>query len=755
MPISYGDSSDSRVREWYQSNTKVTGVSAPFPSAEYGSPILITYTLDSDVAIASNSVDVEYSTNSGSTWSTCAADAGHASHDGVTGLAADADTETYTFVWDALTDVGASYDGTTIQVRVKANDGSSDSETLSVLDFAINMLPVVSFGSLNANLTSTTLIPYTITSNLTGGTYTLECDYSTDGGSVWNTTTPDAGHGSHSGLTSLSADTSYNFVWDVEADLGSSYSSTVQLRLRANNGSVWGNYGASSDINIRLLPTVDLTAPLARSSQGSPVLVVYSLASNRNSPSLSITCDYSIDGGGAWSTATALTGHVSHSGITSLSVSAVYTFAWDSSTDLTTAFQDTDVQVRIRANDGTNNSAYAASSDFEVDMLPSAPVLVSPATGYFDFGTDPQFIWEIPSDAGSDKLVFKFDVASDNLFSSLEVTHNSVDNPTYFRHEIDSAQSTKQGAEMAYVIKNYTVASDSVAVTYASLEDFHSEATLPTTLTNPQLLIVNKSDRRSFVDPTSISTTGFTIQRSLTAVTSSAVVDILIYAGSAGSFETYWVDLDISTATAYTLGVAPFDTDDVGNTIPGSITDLRPMILEGSDRSAYVTSASDTGFTINPSATGVAATATIRVCLHSDPTAIYQHNSLTVTQDALTFYDTDNSLDDDTNGGAAWPAYISGPIITATPISDRQIVVGTVYGDSISLRRSQVGSAAGATVVLASHSESDTKLPYYMPVSVNGVPDEYEGENARYDMVAADDPSDGQYFWRVTAGNAT
>jgi len=754
MAISYGDNSSSRSREWYQANTKVTSITSPTATATYGSPISIIYILDSDIAIASNSVEVQYSTDSGSTWGAATADAGHPSHSGTTGLAADADTETYTFIWDTLTDLGAAFNETDIQVRVRSNDGSRDSIYATVLDFTINMVPTITMQSFASNLGSTILIPYSISDNLVGGTFSIEAQYSTDDGASWLSTTAEAGHGSHSGITSLSEATSLNYVWDTEADLGASFNTTALVRLRANNGTAYGGYSESSALSISMIPSVDLSAPSGRARQGSPVLAVYTLNSNRDSPVLSITCDYSTDGGSSWSSATADTGHASHSGITSLPIGTPLTFVWDSAADLTTAFQDTDIQVRVRVSDGTNYSTYISSPDFEIDMLPNAPTLVSPATGYFDYGTTPRFVWTIPTDPGSDVMAFRVQVDNDGGFGSPIVSHDTVSNPTKFRHQITTTESTKQGNGLTYCVRGYTVSTDSAAITYASLTDHHTEATIPTTLTNPQILIVNRADRRCFISPASITATGFTLQRSATSFDANGLVDLHIYTGTAGSFTSYWVDLTVTAATAYTLGTSPFDTDVLGNTIPASITDLRPQILEGSDRGAYVTSVSDTGFTINPSAVGVASSAVIRVCLRSDVSQTYQHQSLTVSSLTETFLDNSTSLDDDSNGGAPWPSYLPGSIVSYTELSDHLLIVGTTYGDSISFRKSQGGSG-DAIVTLYGQSEPDTNLPYYMDVSPNGVPDSYEGDNARYELAVGDDPADGIYFWRVTAGNIT
>jgi len=753
MAIYYGTPSDARERQWSVSDLKVVSISAPLPGGSYGSPVLISYALDSDRSTAAATIEVQYSTNSGSSWSNATASTSHASHSGTSSLAADPDTETYTFVWNSLTDLGASFNASA-RVRVRASDGSNYGAYLESGDFTINMIASVSFGSLAGSLGSTVIIPYTINTAVTGGTYSIQIDYSTNGGTSWSTATAETSHSSHNGVSSLSSGTAYNYVWDAEANLGASFSASILLRIRASNGTAYGDYAQSSDLTVSLLPTVTITGPATDTTQGAPIYIQYNAVSNRDAPSLTATVTYSTNGGSSFTAATAMTSDSAHSGVSGLS-SGAKTFVWNSANDVGVTFQGTNNMIRIIISDGTNTSVAANSAVFKIDMLPSPPSLISPADGYFDTGTDAKFVFTVPTDAGSDRLVFKWELDNDDDFSSPTVSRDSVSYYTRFRHRVSQSQSTKNGAGgISHFIYGLAVTSGSQAVTYASLTDYYTESSLPTNLTNPQILLINRADRRAFISPSTISSTGFTISKSAVGIDANGSVDLLIFSGAANSFTTYWVDLTLTaSSTSYTLGTSPFQTDLLGNAIPSSISNLRPEILEGSDWGVYVSAAANNGFTLKRSVSGVAESAVVRVCLRSDPSTTYQHQSLTVSSVTDTSSSFPSVLDDDTNGSASWPDYVPGTILNVTNRSDRNVILGEHYSDIVNFKKSKAGSDNNGDAVIHGFSESNTKTPYWSRVSPNGVPDSFEGDHCRYEFNSADDPTDGTYSWRATAGN--
>lgn len=753
MAIYYGTPSDGRERQWSVSDLKVASISAPLPGGSYGSPILVTYALDSDRSTAASTVEVQYSTNSGSSWSNATADTSHASHSGTSSLAADPDTETYTFVWNSLTDLSAAFDAS-VRLRVRASDGSNYGAYLESGDFTVSFIANVSFGSFSSSLGSTILVPYTVNTSVTGGTYSIQVDYSTNDGTSWSTATAETSHSSHNGVSGLSSATSYNYVWDAEADLGASFNASILLRIRASNGTAYGEYTQSGDLTVSMLPTIAITGPATDTTQGAPVYITYNAVSNRDSPSLTATVTYSTNSGSTFTSATAKTTDSSHSGVSGLSPGAL-TFVWDSANDVGVTFQGSTNMIRIVVSDGTNTSAAANSAIFQIDMLPSPPSLISPADGYFDTGTDAKFVFTVPADAGSDRLVFKWEMDNDDDFSSPTVSRDSVAYYTRFRHRVNQAQSTKNGASgISHYVYGLSATSSSQALTYASLTDYYTESTLPTTLTNPQILLINRADRRAFINPSTISSTGFTISKSAVGIDENALVDLLIFSGAASSFTTYWVDLTLTAnSTSYTLGTAPFQTDLLGNTIPSGITNIRPEILEGSDWGVYVSAVNSHGFTLKRSVSGVADSAVVRVCLRSDPSTTYQHQSLTVSSVTDTSSSFPSVFDDDTDGSASWPDYVPGTILNITNQNDRNVILGEHYSDIVNLKKSKAGADTNGDAVIHGFSESNTKTPYWSRVSPNGVPDSFEGDHCRYEFNVADDPADGTYSWRATAGN--
>jgi len=104
-PLSYGNYSSSRVREISTCDIKVSGISAPSGGQSLGSPLYVTYKLQSDVLTPTSDLDVDYSDDDGSTWNTCTADATDPLHEGKVGLTTSADGISHTFVWNSASDL--------------------------------------------------------------------------------------------------------------------------------------------------------------------------------------------------------------------------------------------------------------------------------------------------------------------------------------------------------------------------------------------------------------------------------------------------------------------------------------------------------------------------------------------------------------------------------------------------------------------------------------------------------------------------
>ena len=755
--IAYGDLSESRTREVYKSDVKNTLISAPTSSLTYGSPVVINYRLESDKGMSAATVSFEYSTDSEATWSTCTEDTSYSGTEGKTNLSADADGNDHVFAWNSLTDLGAAFSGDVV-LRIRASDGTYWDDYITSDTISVIVSPIVTVSApIGGTYGSPIDITYTISTLVSASTFSIEAEYSIDG-STWNTCTALTTDANHDGISGLAAGT-HTFVWDAEnaSDLGPSYQgNTVSVRVRANNGTAWGNYASSSTFSVDMFPIVIITAPEASKSYGSPVNVTYAVSSRRESVStFSITAKYRADTT-TWYDCTEDTNDASDEGTTGLVV-GTHTFVWNSGSDLTTAYQSSDVQVEVSASDGTNTSTPMQSATFTIDMLPVAPTLISPFDTYFDIGDGAQFLWYIPTDPGSDKIHFEFMIDERDTGTSV-IDDNTMDDYDRFRHKIDAVTGLKNGgANIAYYVRNMTVTDQSgTAVLFSSLEDYFKESDLPSTLTNPKIVLVNKADREAYIPSSSITSTGFTIYKRTFGGSGDAKVDLIIFSGAASSFETYWVTTTITGDTSFTYGSGDFATDDLGNTIPSTITNCRPIILEGGDQPVYISASSDTGFTVKKTTYGPGTDTPIMVMLMATPSDAYQHREYTVSpsggQSDVRYA---AALTDYTNGGAAWPAYIPGANMGISMRADRHAYASMIRGDGLYAHECGYGNAVDADVDFICTGEPDSSVPYWNDVSPRGVPDDYEGKIARYEVSTTDDLADGWYKWSVKAGNAT
>ena len=758
MAITYGNISTSRQRDFTTSSVKSIEIVNIVSGTTYSAPLLISYILESDVG-ASCSLDMEYSVNGGSSFTNATALTSHASHSGVTGLAADADTEQFTFVWDVEADLGATYVGSTVKVRVRATDGSAYSDYVSSPQFALSLLPSLSITAPLASATEGTpvLIGYTITNNRAAtGAYALTAEFSTNGSS-YSTATAVTSHASHSGVSSLSAG-SKTFVWNSVNDVSASFNSTAYIRLRVNDGSGNSAYVIRT-FTVNLLPTIEITGPSSTVDQGTPILMGYILSSNYSALStFSITAQYSTNvSTPSYSTMTADTSHSSHSGVSSLTTGSK-TFVWTPIANLGSVY-DNDVLVKITANDGTNS--VSDTRTLSVDLLPRTPTLISPSDTYFDSGSNLTFVWEIPTDPGSERMIQRIEIDNDSNFSSAITDANSNTAATgLFRHQVTSTtvSGIKHGFNgLTYYIRDLDVTSlTGNAFSYSGLTDHNTELTLPSSLTNPQLLIVNKSDRLAYATLSTINTTGFTLKKSRTKINdTNAKVDVLIFTGS--TLDTYWVDVTMTAKSqSYTLGSSPFATDLLSQTIPGSITNLHVDVLSGDDRLIFVTNRSNTGFTLNRSAVTTSSTSgstPVRVCLRKEPNLTYQHRDLVTSSLSSASVDLNGTLDDDANDSIDWPDYVGGLVINAVPTSDRLSVVDNVTNDAITMRKSRYGVSTTAQATMQGGGRATTTMPYYSDTTATGVPDAFEGAYCKYTLASA--LSAGSYHWRVRAGTLT
>jgi hypothetical protein len=106
---------------------------------------------------------------------------------------------------------------------------------------------------------------------------------------------------------------------------------------------------------------------------------------------------FSEDGGSTWATAT-LSGGDGTTALTSSPTGVTHTILWDSYTDCGTSEYQTDVKVRLRAQDAEGDwGAYETSAEFIIYNRPAVPTVVNSDGRTWDKDTTPVFQAIIPS----------------------------------------------------------------------------------------------------------------------------------------------------------------------------------------------------------------------------------------------------------------------------------------------------------------------------------------------------------------------
>jgi hypothetical protein len=125
------------------------------------------------------------------------------------------------------------------------------------------------------------------------------------------------------------------------------------------------------------------------------VTVTYKLLSYE-SDTAAIEGQFSEDGGSTWATAT-LTGGDGTTALTSSPTGVTHTITWDSYTDAGTSESQTDVKLRLRAQDAEGDwGPYTTSAEFIVYNRPGKPTVVNADSRSWDEDSTPVFNAVIP-----------------------------------------------------------------------------------------------------------------------------------------------------------------------------------------------------------------------------------------------------------------------------------------------------------------------------------------------------------------------
>ncbi len=359
------------------------------PSGSQSGTIPISYTL-SDVGSASTSINIEYSTNGGSTWSaatsaggdSCRATSGSSVPCTISQTTTPNGTPSKTFQWASMTDA-PNTDNSLIRIRVTPLNGGSVAGETGNFRVDNNNAPVAtvtnltSCGAVNGNIT----ITYSLV-DANSDSLSIVAQYSTDNGSSWNTATSGGGDGT-SGLASSVAGVSHTFIWASATNLPSTVNSTMKFRITpsdALNGA--GTAGTTNTFKLNNNNPASATITTPTSASGSSVVMNYKLIDTVVGTA-NITPKYSLDGGTTFVSPltedTAATSPASQ-GVTSLSTAltpgADHVYVWNTGVDFTSSQQN--LIFAIEPNDGNigvcgQTSSFNYTKGGSIPVVPSAP----------------------------------------------------------------------------------------------------------------------------------------------------------------------------------------------------------------------------------------------------------------------------------------------------------------------------------------------------------------------------------------------
>lgn len=346
-------------------DTKSPVVSAVSASQTAGSNnVTISYTL-TDLTTAGNFVEVEISSNGGSTWvvptSTLTGDVG-----------AGQSTGGKTVTWNAGVDFDEQ-EQADMRVRVRARDyfanqgafTQSANFTLDTKGSVISNLAAVQ------NVGSTNVVVTYDLSDLTTSSISVELEISDDGGSTW--TVPavsvigDVGTGQTVGNGKI-------VTWFADTDFDGQFSTTMQVRVRATDSYTnQGGYSNSSNFTLDTANPVISNLSASQTTGSDSVVVHYDLADD-STTNLTVQLGISSDNGATWTVATStLAGNIG----SGQSSGVNKTVTWDAGVD----FNDQDLstlKVRVRAIDKfTNQGNYLESASFALDTKDPVVTAVS------------------------------------------------------------------------------------------------------------------------------------------------------------------------------------------------------------------------------------------------------------------------------------------------------------------------------------------------------------------------------------------
>ena len=478
---------------------------------------------------------------------------------------------------------------------------------------------------------------------------------------------------------------------------------------------------------------------------GTAVTVTFTLKSNEvvvGSVAIYFTQD-----GGQTLTAATITGAVT--GLTASAAGTSHSKTWNSVADLGSNDAYANVQIAVISDDvsggGGSDDKPFLSAPFTVDNTPTACTITSPTAGSFEILAGLKAVeFTMGSDPGSDKLFPKIqaDLTTDFDSSSL-IEYDSQDGSSHtrFDHKIESATLKPIPG---YYVRDVAI-SGSTAITFSALTDTFTGTAVPSSVTNARVIPISKEDRAVFV--TAVSATGCTIQESAAGAAAAGIlIDLFI-------LDTPTTDFYVESSVAVTstsptaVTFSSMGNDDFAQDIPDTFGSApRIIVVPQTDRMVILGTVTTTSVELSKSAAGGATDGSVTLFILKTNADIYQDSSEAITSTSLAA-----RLFSALSDGGALSAYIPGAISCLIPTADRFAYIGETVGDQTTRAKSVAGAAADAAVqqdIWTINSSS-----FWQLMSPNGIPEDYEGEAARW-RPQAGDYSEGTWQHRVGLGNA-
>ena len=381
---------------------------------------VITFTYDlTDDSVTGNTIEMEISSDSGSTWvvpiTTLSGDIGA----GVTAGVGKSIT------WDAGVDFN-NQESSTMKVRIRGTDEYSNTGSFyESANFVVDSKsPVISNVSAEQVVGTTNVELVYDLADATSAGHLVEIDISDDGGSTWSVTDTSVAGSVGAGQTT---GTSKTITWDAGTDFDDEYQADIQIRIRSLD--YYGNQGsyiASSNFVVDTSNPVISNVSATQDAGANTATFTYDLADDTASD-LEVSIDISEDGGVSWTvTDVSVTGEIGASQTAGLAKS----IAWDAGSDF--AGQDvSNMRVRVYADDSFGNaSAMLESLDFALDT--AAPSGLAGLTKFSATETTATLNWTAATDTNFDhyELWYGIDQADVQARSGTALEWDTTDDAT-------------------------------------------------------------------------------------------------------------------------------------------------------------------------------------------------------------------------------------------------------------------------------------------------------------------------------------